>query len=1170
MFPDEKGFWERCGELLIESEKFTEAVQIYSYLFKCDPFSLIYLQNYVLCLKKSFNFNELEGLRVKLQEIGWLNAEQVKLFDWRSDFSSLIRFDFEGDGPKPLETLSIPFREVNWTNYASTLNAMATGNYSKIYKKQPFNPENYSILNGPCLIEFVQQNHQSQSQQNTQSLINSLLDYSASSMDDLSKKRSLRRKDSRATQSITSKSDLTPADLVKSIKILLNLEEQEIVDVLCSTERSCLQLLDKNNLIIGDNDSAEMDTGNTDSFTVESLQNRILSDNETKKPIAQRIFELVTFFFVDSLKLSSNFPQSLSKPMTDLWKLFKCGAFPIDSLKEVTQIDELLTSVCEIQISLKVDNSYEMALLKHGKQGHSSTLKTRVKLLESLMEKAEDVREKRLEEILETITDYSINTRQFNPLPSLITSESLKQAIASTKQTKIIEKAEELALQAKHTEALELFGSADNFTNLVAASSGEIKLRLAKLSKIPCDSIIPELLAIYPELDTSRFIDYLAAFIPSCELTINEKCTFLCIFWNIYSRKHLVSNNQHVPLNTVFAIVLEKIINSTYNVEVCRFILNWMSQEKCFGSAAGLVPLKTFTKFASSVDFSEMKFAYSVVFSLFRFPNIFAAMDPERGLEEWDRSPIGIGARDNPCPNLNELEFNKFAQLIHRIDEMIDSIEDPAKVVISEPGFVSFVDWLKKQFADLADIQSGKHFFYCMNLNRNHLKVFLNSPLDLHAKKHVLIPPRGHLSLENTESIRYLLNTRSDIVYSELQGRKKSLDILKTIRSELKISLSLDVTDGEVWKLLGLAYHDAAIHFMSSDAEFLAQNSAKLKRCVKKAILCLKQALKIDQSDREAWTKLMDLIDWSLHEPSLLSIDPEIVKFLCSIGCSCIQQLLPGAVPRDRWILFIRFELFLRKSGNLNDPLKQLELLKEASQAACAAYSENVYESTALFMSLVKFYSRISKLRMNETLTEEEIPSLLNDLNIPTCLKISTPGETGDVLLYQHLEALNVLDRKKIFHSHVTALAWHSSKVLKDSQRALIHLQQIFPFLKSNKKSAAASLLQIYQCDHERPARFLVAGKRYLLQLLTFIEQLHLEDFDKQEILTQFLKKLHYIRKTILGFPEILTKATLVYLNFSQADPDIVDELVGSVKSIFNNKIPQEIKAALKDSQGKC
>ena len=99
---------------------------------------------------------------MKLQEIDRLNAEQVKLFDWRSDFSSLTRFDFKGDGPKPLQNLSIPFREVNWTNYASNLNAMATENYSKIYKKQPFNPENYSINNGPCLIEFLQQIHQSQ------------------------------------------------------------------------------------------------------------------------------------------------------------------------------------------------------------------------------------------------------------------------------------------------------------------------------------------------------------------------------------------------------------------------------------------------------------------------------------------------------------------------------------------------------------------------------------------------------------------------------------------------------------------------------------------------------------------------------------------------------------------------------------------------------------------------------------------------------------------------------------------------------------------------------------------------------------------------------------------------------------------------------------------------
>lgn len=1165
MFPDEKVFWDRCGELLIESEKFTEAVDVFNYLFKSDPFSSIYLQNYVVCLKKSFKFDELENLKLKLVESDWINEEQLKLFDWRSDFSSLISFNHMNDGPKTLETLSIPFRELNWTNYAATLHSMATGNYSKIYKKHPFNPDNYSILNGPCFIELHLSN-QSQfanTQQNTQNLINSLQDYSASSMDDISKKRSLRRKETRATQSITAKSELTPADLVKALKSLLNMEEQEIVDILCTTERSCLQLLDKNNLII---DETAMDIG-SNSFTIESLQQRINSDNEIKKSLAQRIFELVTFFFVDSLKTCSNFPQSLSTPMADLWILFNCGAFPIDTLKENASFSELLASVCEILISLKLDLNYEMALLKHEqkqKQTDDYELKQRIKLLESLLELNRETREKKLEQLSEDLGNNSINSRHFNPLPSLITTDSLKQAIASIRQSKIIEKAEELFAQDKQAEVIELFGSPENLNNLIQAACGELKLRLAKLSKNSSDfSIIPELLAIYPELDLSKFVQYLTAFLQSSQLSTIEKCTLLCIFWNIYSRKQLIVNTNQILLNAVFAILLEKIIVVGSNVEVCRFILNWMSLEKCFGSASGLVPLKIFSQFSSSSDFTEIKFAYSVIFSLFRFPNIFAAMDPERGLEEWDRSPIGIGARDIPCPDLSASEFNNLTFLIHRIDEIIDTSEDPAKVVTSEPGFVSFVDWLKKQFTELAEKKSGKHFFYCMELNRNHLRAFLNSTLELHAQKQVLNPPRGHLSLDNTESFRYLINSRSDIVYSELQGRKKSFDILKTIRSDLKTSLSLNVFDGEVWKLLGFAYHDAAVHFMSLDAEFLVQNSAKLKRSVKKAILCLKQALKIDQSDREAWNKLMDLIDWSLHEPSLLSINAEIVKFLCSIGCSCIQQLLPGSIPRDRWILFLRLELFMRKSGTLADLIKQLELLKEAAQASCAAYSENVYESTAVFTALVKLYSRLSKLRLNGTLTEEQVSNFICDLKLPTCLQLEAPAESGDLLLYQHLDALNALDRKKIFHSHSMALAWHSLQLLKDPQTALNHLQQLFPFLKIQKKSTAVSLISIYQGDQERPARFLVAGKRYLLQFLSFIEQVQLEDFDKPEILTQFLKKLHYIRKTILGFPEILIKATIVYMNLPQPDPEIVEELVGSVKSVFNNKIPNEIKLKL-------
>ena len=57
----------RCGQLLIESEKFEAAISIYSYLFKNDPFSSIYLKLYVECLKKSFKFDELENLKENLK-----------------------------------------------------------------------------------------------------------------------------------------------------------------------------------------------------------------------------------------------------------------------------------------------------------------------------------------------------------------------------------------------------------------------------------------------------------------------------------------------------------------------------------------------------------------------------------------------------------------------------------------------------------------------------------------------------------------------------------------------------------------------------------------------------------------------------------------------------------------------------------------------------------------------------------------------------------------------------------------------------------------------------------------------------------------------------------------------------------------------------------------------
>ena len=1185
MFSDEKLFWERCGELLIESEKFEEAIYIYSYLFKTDPFSQINLRRYIDCLKRSFKFDDLEELKENLNSSNWIDKETEKLFDWRANFSSICSSAATSDVSKELETLSIPFREINWTNYASVLNAMTVGNYTKIFKKLPFNPENYSILNGPCVIEILGNSNSALSQ----NLLNSSIhDYSASSMDDISKKRSLRRKEPRANQSIPSRSEQTAADLVKTLKNLFDLNEQNIIDTLCSTEISCLQLLDKNNIV---KSVDSMDTGEN-SFTSESLNQRIADDNESRKPLAQRIFELVIFFFVQSRTPHPEFPKSLTAPMLELWGLFTNSTFPINALKQSLGLEmfcELLLSVCESHFSLKSETNaflYEMALFKN----YSSLTSARYNLLETLLIIDETVKMKKLEEVANSIT-CPLFTRFSELLPSLVTKTSILSAIEVMQLGKTIEKAEEHCKSDQYASALELFGSYSALLERIKFCGGEMKLRLCKLALqclpssatelIFADSIT-ELVKIHSELEINSFINYTTIFsktVPCHSVPIGDIVALTCLYWNIYARKNLL-NGQISALNDSFALFLNNLLlNSDKNnvsMDVCRFVLGWMAQEKCFGASNGLVPLKIFSFFASSNDFAEMKFAYSIIYSLFRFPNIFAIMDIENGFDEWDRSPIGIGSRDSPCPNLSQSEFLILCRLVHKIDETIDQKE--TKIVVSEPGFVSFVDWIKKQYIEISEQNAGKHLFYCLGLNRNHIRAFLNFPIELHTQKQVLNPTRGHYALEDAQSFRYLLNTRSDIVYSELQGRKKSLEILKTIRSDLKLSLALNVSDADVWKLLGTCYHDAAIHFMSSEAEFMTQNSGKLKRCIKKAILVLKHGLTIEPRDQGSWMKLCDLVDWSLHEPSLLSSDPDIIKFLCSVGCSCVQNLLPGVVARDRWILFLRLELFLRKSRTLaDDSCKQLELLKEASMAACRAYSENVYESTALYMSLVKFYSRLSKLRITGKFTAHDVERWLDQLqgSLPTCLQLNERRIGGDLILLDSLDSLSILDRKKIFHSHLITLAWHSAKVLGDNQTALNQLQQIFPFLRGvavcavgaaasqtqQKKNSSASLLQIYQNDHERPARFLICGRRYLLQLIDFIVQLD----SAKDLLTHFLRKLHYIRRTILGFPEILAKATLAYLKCPAPDEAIVQELIGSLKEAWKGKIPVEIKSELNE-----
>ena len=1074
---------------------------------------------------------------------------------------------------------------------------MAIGNYTKVYKKHPFSPENYSILNGPCQFELPSNSSLSQVS-NTQSLlINSVHDYSVSSMEDLlaAKKRSSRRKEANS-RSIQSKAELNPADFVKNLKLVFtDLNEQKIVDILCSTESSGLKLLDKDTVTSSDKLSADS------LFKIEFLNNQIFNDNLESKPLIHRIVELISVFFVQSLR-SPEFPQSLSGPIINLWELFKIGIIPIDCLKAhlegEQQYNDLLLGICEVSYSLSLEFKYELSICRKN-QRSSSVECSRLELMEILLMQNEIEKFSKLEELANTLTK-DLLTRYSYPLTAEINSQSLQKAIKILKLSKTVEYFENNLEEP-------IGGAFDEET--IKTSASEMKLRLCKLVlfRKPADSetdtsgtkeatnsilkeAIYELINCHSELEISKFADFLNVFILGVkELDSVGSCSLICLFWNILNRKqhYLLSASTSTPLLASIQASFTKFLYFCFdfeNLEFSRFILNWMSQEKCFGTLNGLVPLKIFRIHSqTSKNLIEFKFAYSIILSLFRFPNIFAG---DFDLEDFDRHPIGVGTRDIPCPDISTQELDLISNLIHRIGvKNYDIMEDKSKVMINEPGFVGFVDCLKKQFDHLLkqneytnnsgvkNYSANNVKYGLIQLNRCQIKTFLNSSIENFANKKVLNISSSSYPVRQyeLESFNYLLNSRSEIVHSELQGRKKSLEILKTIRKDLKTSLSLNATDPEVWKLLGFCYYDTAVHLMSSEAEILVKQSGKLKQCIKKAIFCLVESVKHENGhEKETWTKLTDLIDWAFHEPSLLSVDPKIMRFLSTIGSKGIKALLIEVIPRDRWILSLRFELFLRRSGYKFEPAKQLNLLKEASLAACRAYSENVYESTALYMSLVKFYSRLSKFRMKGIINESDVITWLNCLHgfLPNCLAIEAKASaSGDISLLNHLESLNALDRKKIFHSHLAAIAWHSTKVLGDPRSALNSLQIIFPFLKQQqqKKSNSTSLIQIYQCEHERPARFLIAGKRYLLQLLSFLNDNvdSLEIGSLSEILTQFLKKLHYIRKTILGFPEILTKATFLYLNCPEPDESIVKELVGSLESVCNGEIPQEIKEKL-------
>lgn len=1180
-------------------------------------------------------FEELDDLKQKVMIDGgnWIGIEE-DLFQWKSDLVSLVRVS-KTVTDITVDTMCLPLKDVNWTNYATLLYSMASGNFTSVFKKAPFNADNFAILTGPCCIEISSTNPQMTQSQGQSLLLNTLGDYSASSMDELAtaetqKKRStLRRKETTRTVSSQLKSEIVLPDFVKHFKNLLKCDEQELIALLLKYERPCCELLDKNSDAVV----------STDSSSSTSLFDRIKSDNETNKPVAHRVFDLIQHFFISSLQHS--FPANLSGPMINIIGLFRSSVFSLKNLMEFLGFDSFLIFLLganEILVDAELP-SFNLNYLEFHKdkiENHPESSK-RFELLK-IFSKGKGTA--RIEESLSSISDslssvVVLYTRYHKILPSNVTKDSIKSRITSLEREHLIAAAETNENE-NYLTTVNCFGeNKDEIFRSIGGCDMELKVRLCKILLSSNESdfkteiveiALKELLNFFSSLSLSKFIEYLQFFLSKSDTLTTLNTTtiisnYLCIFWHIYSKRQLIPNSLTQPLNSLFIQMLCEVIDKSTtikggpsSIDSMRFLLLWAVQERALGSLDGQLPLKIFRFFSGSGaeaadgnDDSSLKFAYSNIASLYKFPNIFTLN--EGGIEEWDRSPIGIGSRDAPCPNL---KFDDFIALTSLIDKLTKySSSSPASntattttTSISDPGLVNFIDWIKKQFIDLMtkkQVQSQQQhpnvpsiFKQFYSLNRQLISEYLNTSL-LFLKG----TTRSHINNYDVSSLnqfRSLLNIRSDLVYSELQGRKKSFDILKIIRSDLKISLAINHTDPEVWKLLGVCYYDSAVHYLSSEAEVITSESAKLKRMIKKAIFAFKFGLTLDNAatseseiDLVNWTKLSDLIDWSLHEPSKLSQSASEISFLASIGCSCVQMLLSKVLPRDRWIHLLRLDIFLRHFSHLQDHVKQLNLLLEASKAAAASYSENVYESTALYMSLVKVYSRLSKLKMKNLISDQVLLENLTDIQsyLPTCLKSciteeTEPPRTADEILLNHLEALNVLDRKKIFHSHIMTLSLHSFHVQVQKNNApsnsfpdpfTSYLPQLFPFLKQRQQqqqqqlqqkkttSFNGSLLQIYQSDHERPARFLMAGRRYLLQLLDFFN--FIEDVQERvDLLTQFLKKLHYIRKTIIGFPEILSKATLLYFDIASAQPDalsVADELIESVKSAYDGWVPQEI-----------
>jgi len=1176
-FSEDKHLWQKLALILESQKNFCLAAKVHEALYRADPLSKQTLTNLVRCYKFAGMLDELEALKDDLANADLMLVDP-NVFNWQANLEDIIAHPseaFKDTTKAPL--LTVPLKDLNWGNYAQTLLSMATGNYQNVFKKVAFDPEQYSILIGPC--EFDIPSHQlltSVSQGNTTfatSQVTSVMlssqkfDFS-NSMEDVApsndassqRRRTATRRRERAISSPSAqRPELGLVDIIKLSQRLFNCTEHDAIDAFVKTEPLAIGLLDKH--FIGA--CLEDSCSSSSSFTLQPLHHIIEQDNNVQKSVLYRIHGLVQYFFTDTL--GHRFPESLAAPMQVLGRLFFNGSLPIDIFDSDENVLNLLLGIAEIDYDL---NQHSFSGIEVSKAAAINPNHPRLILLQVLLSQSG------FSSI--TLPEGGLATKYFKTLSSTVTSEQLQSHIADQniiKQLDLTEKTEskETLLRLCKFDPMSLFST----------FHGENRLRYSRLLlkhqvdnvdiSLLCSIVFEELLSLNSaHMPFESFLKYLEAFLPIVETQEKVHALLLGLFWNILARKALLPTESYALTMNLFCNLLAKVIEIYRpTVDLSRNILYWAAQEKVLGCANGSVLFAAFNQLKST-DLSDCwgcVFFYSIAFSLYRFPNIFTiknVLDSENCWEEWDRYPLGQKDFLIPGPSLSFI-MNLVTLVFHIYEYLEEENGLKKNYIISEPSFISFVDWLKKQF-DAVESSQVRVF----HLNLLHIRTFLNANLSEHASGLTKPLLRAHFELvpDSFQKFRWALDLCSSLSYEELQGRKKPLDVLKVIRKDHKMALAIDNRDPDAWALLGQCYHDSALHLLSNDVEEMHAQLPKIRRLVRKGIVALWHACQLHPKSVDFRQCLVELIDWAVNEPiNLIPLTSSTLElpFLCNLGLHSCKLLIARDERKLRWLAMQRFAEFFRlSSGDRLNRENLCAVAKEAVNSALVCLNENVYEQSALYHSLVEYYNLLFEKKAEDS----ELVKELDSLKLPESLKPSTNGEDAKAHFLKYVEALSSLDRRKVFHAHHWLAAMVSWKLCCNHSQALDHFSSLFPFLK--KTRGHSSFMQIYQPDLDRPAWYLVSGHRYCLALIDFLcDQKDLADCIVS--LELFLKKLFYARRTVYNFVKILQTAIAAYLCLVLRQQQagvvdwptvlpVIDELLMSLRKESNAPVPVHIK----------